>query len=97
MVIVRGVNVFPGAVAKVLNGFAVLSGEFRILLDGSPPFDRLPLEAELAPGREETPELAAEIATAVREATRASADVRLLAAGTLPLSDGKTRRVVRKS
>lgn len=96
MIIVRGVNVFPGAVARVLNGFAALSGEFRIVLRGSPPFDRLPLEAELAPGREAAPEIAAEVAAALREATRATADITLLAPGSLPRSEGKTRRVIRE-
>ena len=34
MVAVRGVNVFPSAVAAVLNGVAELSGEYRIVLEG---------------------------------------------------------------
>jgi phenylacetate-CoA ligase len=95
MVNVRGVNVFPGAVAAVLNRFAALSGEFRIHLKTPPPFDRLPVEAELALGHPADPELAQEIAETLRTAIRASAEINLLDHGTLPLSEGKSRRVVR--
>ena len=52
MVVVRGVNVFPTAVGGVIAGFDALSGEFRIRLTGSGPYDRLPVEAELAEGAE---------------------------------------------
>ena len=85
MVIVRGVNVFPGSVAAVLNRFPALSGEFRIHLRTPPPFDRLPIEAELASGRSPDPELAKEIAAALRSAIRATAEITLLPHGTMPL------------
>ena len=97
MIVVRGVNVYPGAVARVLNGFAALSGEFRIRLADPPPYDRLPLEAELAPGQVAGPDLAAAVGAAIRHAVRASANVTLVPAGTLPPSEGKTRRVVRRT
>ena len=50
MVVVRGINVFPAQIAAVLNSFAELSGEYRIVLAGSGPYDALPVEAELAQG-----------------------------------------------
>jgi phenylacetate-CoA ligase len=95
MVIVRGVNVFPGAVAAVLNRFPALSGEFRIHLETPPPFDRLPVQAEMVSGRSPDPDLAQNIAAALRTAIRASAEITLLPHGTLPLSQGKSRRVLR--
>jgi phenylacetate-CoA ligase len=95
MVIVRGVNVFPGAVAAVLNRFPALSGEFRIHLETPPPFDRLPVQAEMVSGRSPDPDLAQNIAAALRTAIRASAEITLLPHGTLPLSEGKSRRVLR--
>jgi phenylacetate-CoA ligase len=95
MVIVRGVNVFPGSVAAVLNRFPALTGEFRIHLRTPPPFDRLPVEAELAIGRSADRELAQEIAAALRTAIRATAEISLLPHGTLPPTEGKSRRVVR--
>jgi phenylacetate-CoA ligase len=51
---------------------------------------------ELAPGREATPELAAEVAEAVHRHIRVTAEVALLPARALPRTAGKTRRVIRK-
>ena len=96
MVVVRGVNVFPGDVAAVVTRFAELSGEFRIRLRGPAPYHRLPVEAELAPGNAAAPALADALAEAIKQATRASAEVTLLAPFELPRSAGKTRRVFRE-
>ena len=41
---------FPAQVAAVLNRQRALSGEYRIVLAGPPPYDVLPVEAELAEG-----------------------------------------------
>ena len=96
MVTVRGLNVFPTAVAAVVNGFAELSGEYRIVLAGPGPYDRLPLEAELAEGVAASAALAARLAAAIREHIRVTAQVTLLPPRSLPRSAGKTRRVVHK-
>jgi phenylacetate-CoA ligase len=96
MMIVRGVNVFPSAVATVLNGFSELSGEFRIVLPEPGPLDRLPVEAELAPGEQASERLVATIEATIRDRTGASAQVVLLPTGTLPRTEGKTKRIVRR-
>lgn len=96
MVVVRGINVFPTMVAAVLNGLAELSGEYRIVLEGPGPYDRLPLEAELAPGTEATPGLAEAVAAEIKRDLGVSAGVSLVAPRRLPRSEGKTRRVIRK-
>ncbi len=96
MVVVRGVNVFPSAVAAVLNALPALSGEYRIVLEGPGPYHRLPLEAELAPGVTASEALAAEITEALRSGLGASAALTLVADGSLPRTAGKTRRVIRK-
>jgi phenylacetate-CoA ligase len=95
MVVVRGVNVFPSAVAAVLNAQPALSGEYRIVLEGAGPYHRLPLEAELAPGVTASEALAAEITEALRSGLGASAALTLVADGSLPRTAGKTRRVIR--
>ena len=95
MVVVRGVNVFPSAVAIAIHRFPELSGEFRIELQAPPPHHRLPLAAELAPGHEPTPALAAALADAVKRQTGASAEVSLLPASSLPRTAGKSKRVFR--
>ena len=95
MVVVRGLNMFPSMVAAVISEFAELSGEYRIELAAPPPYDRLPVVAELAEGVAETPELAARVAGAIKARLGATADVTLRAAGSFPRTEGKTKRVIR--
>jgi phenylacetate-CoA ligase len=98
MVVVRGINAFPAQVAAVINAIDALSGEYRILLEGPGPYDILPVEAEL------TEQLAGDAPTGLAEAVAAaikrdigvSARVTLVPFGTLPRTEGKTRRVIRK-
>ena len=96
MVVVRGVNVFPTAVGGVIAGLDALSGEFRIRLGGSAPYDRLPVEAELADGAEGSDALARRVEEAIKTRLRASASVTLLPAASLPRTGGKTRRLIRE-
>jgi len=96
MVVVRGVNVFPSAVASVVNRFGELSGEYRIVLEGHGPYHRLPLEVERAAGVEPEAELAARVAAAIKQVLGVRAEVTALAPRSLPRTAGKTRRVVRR-
>jgi phenylacetate-CoA ligase len=95
MIVVRGLNIFPTGLAATLNTFKELSGEYRVVLDGPGPYDRLPLEAEVVQGQEPTTELAEAIAQAIKHDLGASARVTLFEAGVLPRTQGKTRRVIR--
>lgn len=99
MVVVRGLNLFPTMVAAVVNEFAELSGDYRIVLDHGPPYDYLPLQVELAKGREEAGATDAGISQALAAAIKAklgaSARVTVLPAGSFPVTGGKTKRVVR--
>ena len=96
MVVVRGLNMFPTMVAAVINEFPELSGDYRIRLTSPPPWDRLPVLAELArPGP--APEgLADRLAQAIKTKLGASATVELLPADSLPRTEGKTKRVLRE-
>ncbi len=96
MVVVRGVNVFPTAVGEVINGFDELSGEYRIRLKGPGPYDRLPVEVELAEGVEPSEALVTRLEEAIKTVARASASVILLSPLTLPRSEGKTQRLFRE-
>ncbi len=95
MIVVRGLNMFPAMIAGVINQFAELSGEYRIVLDRRPPYDVLPIEAELAVGQNTGPPLAGAIERALKAALGASARVTLLPPKSLPRTEGKTRRVIR--
>ena len=95
MVVVRGINVFPVQVAAVLNRETALSGEYRIVLGGPPPYDALPVEAELAEGAAPADALADAVAGAIKRDLGVTARLTLLPFGALPRSEGKTRRLIR--
>ncbi|MDT8326037.1 MAG: AMP-binding protein [Roseovarius sp.] len=96
MVVVRGLNLFPTMVAAVINDFAALSGDYRITLNSPPPYDALPVSVELEPGHAPSDALAQEVAQAMKAALGATARVTLLPNGSLPLTEGKTKRVIRE-
>jgi hypothetical protein len=98
MVVVRGINAFPAQVAAVVNRHDALSGEYRIVLDGPGPYDALPVEAELAEGLPAAAPagLAETLAAAIKRDLGLGARVTLLPFGTLPRTEGKSRRVIRK-
>lgn len=95
MVVVRGLNLFPSMVAAVISSFDELSGDYRILLEQPPPHDVLPLQLELATGRESAKDLAQRIEGAIKQQLGATASVTLLPASSFPLTEGKTRHVIR--
>ena len=95
---VRGVNVFPAAVQQaVFSRPDLASGQFRIVLQGTGPWDRIPIRAEAAaslPAAAHEP-AARELAEAVRRYTGASAEIALVPAGSLPRTAGKTALIER--
>jgi phenylacetate-CoA ligase len=99
MIIVRGINVFPLALADVIDQFRPeLTGEFRIVLDEPPPLvaaPRLRVEHATAVQPARLPELAARLGDRIREILMVSVAVELVPPGSLPRGEQKTRRVVR--
>jgi phenylacetate-CoA ligase len=98
MVVVRGINAFPAQIAALLTREPMLSGEYRIVLNGPPPYDVLPVEAELAQssGISAPTGLADAIAAAIKRELGLTPRVTLLAFGALPRTEGKTRRLIRE-
>jgi phenylacetate-CoA ligase len=96
---VRGVNVFPTSVQRVVaEAGDIASGQFRIVLAGPGPYDRIVLRVEAAQGMlpERWPAAAAELARRIRGAIGASAEVTMLPFEALPRTEGKTRLVERE-
>jgi phenylacetate-CoA ligase len=95
MVVVRGLNLFPTMVAAVISGFDELSGNYRIVLDSPPPFNVLPVEVELAAGAMGGDGLGQAVEQAIKQTLGATARVSVVAHGSLPVTEGKTKRVIR--
>ena len=96
MVVVRGINVFPTMVAGVINAEPGLNGEYRIELDGDGPYDTLPLAVELSAEPAAGPGLADRLAAGIKTALGVTARVETRPPYSLPRTQGKTRRVVRR-
>lgn len=96
MVVVRGLNLFPAMISGVLHGFVELSGGWRVELDQPPPYDFLPLQVELAgTAAAAAAGLAGRIEAEIKARLGATARLRILAPGSLPRTEGKTRYVFR--
>ena len=99
MFIVRGINVFPMAVAAVVDEFRPqLSGEFRIVLDEPPPLVTPPRvlaerASDLASGRHDA--LAGELGARIRSILGFTARVEIVEPGRFPRGEQKTRHVLR--
>lgn len=95
---VRGVNVFPTAVQKaILSRPDIASGQFRIILNGPGPYDRVEVKAEAAASLAATDwaNAAKRLARVIQETAGASAEVVLVPIGHLPRTDGKTTWIER--
>ncbi len=96
MLIVRGVNLFPTAVREVVGGFGdAVSGviSIRPATKGVRQDGPLPVLVELAKGVEASDALAGGIRQRIRDALVVSTEIRLVAWGTLPRTDYKSRLV----
>ena len=97
MVVVRGLNMFPTMVAAVIGGFAELTSDYRIVLDGLPPYDALPIEVELVKTAAASPALAERIEQKFKRNLGATTRITLRPHGCFPATEGKTKRVIRKN
>jgi phenylacetate-CoA ligase len=97
MFVVRGVNVFPAAIAEVLAGAWPTLREFVVVLPQGPTYDAIPLHVEIPAGAPDPSELAARITSRIKEVLGCACTVELVPEGTLARSEGKTSRVLRPS
>ena len=96
MVIVRGVNIYPGQVAEVLGRFPELSSEYQIVLtrvDGKDYMAVTVERAEGAPGGGDEA-LAKAVGQVMHKSLLVSAQIRIVDHGELPRTFAKSRRVL---
>jgi phenylacetate-CoA ligase len=98
MLIVRGVNIFPQQIERVLMSIPQVGRNYVILLEG---LDDMTVKVELSPaGFDGQVGHLALLQTEVVEKLRAELNVRpkveLVASGSLPIAEGKAKRVIDK-
>jgi phenylacetate-CoA ligase len=98
MIIVRGVNIFPQQIERVLMGVRAVAQNYQIVLEA---YDRMTVRVEIArelfDGKvDHLVGLQTEITEKLRSEILIRPKVELLEPGTLPVSEGKSTRVIDK-
>ncbi len=95
MLVVRGVNLFPSEVERVLVGAPHISAHYEMVIERPGALDQMTVRAELRPGVQPTQELAADLVKRLKDELGISARVELLEPGNLPRHEGtKAPRVI---
>jgi phenylacetate-CoA ligase len=93
MVVVRGVNIYPGAVEEIVRATGGVA-EYRVRVDRSRALVELSLQVEPAPGCEDGAALALRLERAFDRALALRVPVRVVQPGTLPRFEMKAKRWV---
>ncbi len=98
MFIVRGVNIFPQQIERVLMGVKGVAQNYQIVLES---YDQMTVNVEIQKdifdgSLEHLLKLRAEIADRLRAEILVKPKVELLEPGSLPVSEGKAKRVIDK-
>lgn len=98
MFIVKGVNIFPQQIEQVLMGIKGVAQNYQIVLESYDEMVvKVEIDRELFDGKiEKLIRLKEEITDKIRSATMVKPKVELLEPGTLPVSEGKAKRVIDK-
>jgi phenylacetate-CoA ligase len=98
MIVVRGINVFPTAIASVISEFSdLLTGEFEIVLNTPPPYDYLPIRMEC---RCDLPEklmndTVDKLKRMIKEKLNFTAEIIIIPKGSISRTDGKAKRIIK--
>lgn len=96
MFIVKGVNIFPQQIESILMGIKGVAQNYQIVLEGYDEFIiKVEIDKEFFDGRiERLLKLKEEITERIRQAIQVKPKVELVEPGTLPISEGKAKRVI---
>lgn len=96
MFIVKGVNIFPQQIEQVLMSIKGVAQNYQIVLESYDEMTvKVELDRELFDGKiERLIRMKEEIVDKIRSATMVKPKVELLEPGTLPISEGKAKRVI---
>ena len=95
MFIFRGVNIYPGQIGSVLEGFSELSAEYQISLNRQDGLDHMSVSVERSPDTTLacTDDIAKAVSSEIRKHILVRSDVKILGPGELPRSFAKAKRV----
>ena len=98
MIIIRGVNIFPQQIERVLMGIKAVAQNYQIVLEAYDQITvRVEISKDLFDGRvEHLVNLRNEITEKLRSEILVRPKVELLEPGTLPVTEGKATRVIDK-
>jgi phenylacetate-CoA ligase len=98
MIIIRGVNIFPQQIERVLMGIKAVAQNYQIVLEAYDQITvRVEISKDLFDGRvEHLVNLRNEITEKLRSEILVKPKVELLEPGTLPVTEGKATRVIDK-
>jgi len=94
MLIIRGVNLYPSEVERILLGVADVAPHYQLIVDRPGALDELTVLCEPAHGAVDRGALGAHVAHALHAETGITVGVQVLAPGEVPRSEGKAVRVV---
>lgn len=94
MLIIRGVNLYPMEVERVLLSVGSVSPHYQLVLDRPSVMDELTVVCEPAGDGVETEDLAQRVQQALYEATGLTIAVQVVEPGDVPRSEGKAVRVL---
>ncbi|WP_028573543.1 phenylacetate--CoA ligase family protein [Desulfonatronovibrio hydrogenovorans] len=96
MFIFRGVNIYPGQIAEILEGFKDISSEYLITLDRKKGLDfmQISVERKESASADNDSHLAGLISAQIRKKVMVRAEVDIQGPGKLPRSMGKSRRIL---
>jgi phenylacetate-CoA ligase len=94
MLIIRGVNLYPSEVERILLGVEGLSPHYQIVVDRPAALDELTIIVEPVSPEADVDRLRARAARAFHEGTGLHARIDVLARGQVPRSEGKAVRVI---
>ncbi|MGB4162625.1 MAG: phenylacetate--CoA ligase [Methanosarcina flavescens] len=101
MIIVRGINVFPGQVESVLMKIPEVGNHFMIIVDRIGPLDSMKVQIEMhesafSDKMSDMMALKRRISSALKSVLNLAVEVELVEHGSLPRSEGKSKKVIDK-
>jgi len=101
MIIVRGINVFPGQVESALMEIPEVGNFFMIIVDRIGPLDSIKIQIEMhesafSDRMSDMIKLKKKIGEALKSALNLAVEVELIEPGSLPRSEGKSKKVIDK-